>query len=106
VLITEKTLKDTVNKYIAFRNESDAHGRIDNAVSGSRCVVSLAIHIIFSRVLVTKTGFGLVIGFINNPQVVTTTNSYTVTNLHTLKSLHTNLFSLSAIVFTHSKYCT
>jgi hypothetical protein len=56
---------------------------------------------IMSRVLVTKTGFGLVIGFINNPQVVTTINSYTVTDLQTLKSLHTNLLSLSAIVFTY-----
>jgi hypothetical protein len=54
-----------------------------------------------SRVLVTKTGFGLVIGFINNPQVLTTINSYMVTDLHTLKSLHTNLLSLSAIIFTY-----
>jgi hypothetical protein len=54
-----------------------------------------------SRVLVTKTGFGLVIGFINNPQVVTTINSYTVTDLHNLKSLRSNLLSLSAIVFTY-----
>jgi hypothetical protein len=44
---------------------------------------------ILSRVLVTKMGFGLVIGFVNNPQVVTTINSYMVTDLHTLKSLHT-----------------
>jgi hypothetical protein len=78
---------------------------------------------ILSRVLVTKTGFGLVIEFINNPQVVksyvacspqanytdplynpqvvTAINYNTVTDLHTLKSLHANLFSLSAIVFTY-----
>jgi hypothetical protein len=55
---------------------------------------------ILSRVLVTMTGFGLVIGFINNPQAVTTINSYTVTDLHTLKSLHTNFFSVAARVFT------
>jgi hypothetical protein len=57
------------------------------------------VQYILSRVLVTKTGFGLIIGFIKNPQVVTTFNCHTVTDLHILKSLHTNLFSLSAIVF-------
>jgi hypothetical protein len=63
------------------------------------------IFIIMSRVLVTETGFGLVIGFINNPQVLATINSYTVTDLHTLKSLHTNLLNLSAIVSKHSCCC-
>jgi hypothetical protein len=38
--------------------------------------------IILSRVLVTETGFGLVIGFINRSQVVTTINYNTVTNCH------------------------
>jgi hypothetical protein len=37
---------------------------------------------IFPRVLVTETGFGLVIGFINHSQVVTTINYNTVTNFH------------------------
>jgi hypothetical protein len=46
------------------------------------------------------TEFGLVIGFINNLQVVTTYNSYTVADLHYLQSLHTNLLSLPALVFT------
>jgi hypothetical protein len=32
---------------------------------------------------VTETRFGLVIGFINNPQVVTTITYNTVTDLHT-----------------------
>jgi hypothetical protein len=45
-------------------------------------------------------GFGLVIGFIDNLQVVTTINSYTITALHNLQSLHTNLFTLSTLVFT------
>jgi hypothetical protein len=45
-------------------------------------------------------GFGLVIGFINNLQVVTTDNYYSIADLHNLESLHTNLFSLSALVFT------
>jgi hypothetical protein len=44
-------------------------------------------------------GFGLVIGFINNLQVVATINFYAVATLHDLQSLHTNLFSLSALVF-------
>jgi hypothetical protein len=78
----------------------------DNLYSKPRCHVVSEAFSILSHVLVTKTGFGLVIGFINNPQVVTTIESYTVTNLQTLKSLHTILFSLSAIVFTHSKYYT
>jgi hypothetical protein len=47
-----------------------------------------------------KTVFGLVIGIINNLQVVTTNNEYTVADLHNVQSLHTNLFSLSALVFT------
>jgi hypothetical protein len=55
---------------------------------------------ILSRVLVTKMGVGLVIGFINHLQVVTTYNYYSVAALHNLKSLHTNPFSLSALVFT------
>jgi hypothetical protein len=49
----------------------------------------------------------LVIGFINNPQVVTTINYYTIAALHNLQSLHTNLFSLSALVFmdlSHENY--
>jgi hypothetical protein len=49
---------------------------------------------------VTKDGFGLVIGFINNLQIVTTINYYTNAFFHNLQSLHANLFSLSALVFT------
>jgi hypothetical protein len=41
-----------------------------------------------------QTRFGLVIDFINNPQVVTSINSYTVTYLHSLRSLNTNLLSV------------
>jgi hypothetical protein len=37
---------------------------------------------ILSSVLVTEKGFGLVIGFINHSQVVTTINYNTVTNFH------------------------
>jgi hypothetical protein len=47
-----------------------------------------------------KPGFGLVIGFINKFQVVTTIYYYTIVALHNLQSLHTNLFSLSVLVFT------
>jgi hypothetical protein len=36
-------------------------------------------------------GFGLVIGFINNLQVINTINYYTVAALHNVHSLHTNL---------------
>jgi hypothetical protein len=39
-------------------------------------------------------------GFINNLQVVTTNNSYTITDLHNLQSLHTNPVSLLPLVFT------
>jgi hypothetical protein len=39
----------------------------------------------------TGTPFGLVIGFIDNPQVVTAITYYTVTHLHNLQSLHTSL---------------
>jgi hypothetical protein len=46
-----------------------------------------------------ETGFELVIGFINNPQVVTTINYYTIVALHNVQSLHTNLLTLSALVF-------
>jgi hypothetical protein len=55
---------------------------------------------VLSRVLVTETGFGLVIGFINRLQLVTTNNYSTAPGLHNLKSLHYNLLSLFPIVFT------
>jgi hypothetical protein len=41
-----------------------------------------------SRVLVTETGFGLVIGFINHSEVVTTINYNTVTNFHSTSTPH------------------
>jgi hypothetical protein len=41
---------------------------------------------ILSCVLVTKTGFGLVIGFIDYLQLVTTNSYYTVPDLHNLQS--------------------
>jgi hypothetical protein len=63
-----------------------------------------------------ETGFRLVIGFINNLQVVTTSSYNTLADLHNLQLLHTELFSLSPLVFmdvshrkeiTHSQYhCT
>jgi hypothetical protein len=53
--------------------------------------------IILSRVLVTKTGFGLVIGFINRLQVVTTINYDTVPDFYTTK--HSTLISS---VYIHS----
>jgi hypothetical protein len=42
----------------------------------------------------------MVIGVVNNLQVVTTNNLYTIADLHSLQSLHTNLLSLFKIVFT------
>jgi hypothetical protein len=50
--------------------------------------------------LVTETGFGLVIGFINHSQVVTTINYNIVPDLHNLQSLHYNLLGLFPLVFT------
>jgi hypothetical protein len=47
-----------------------------------------------------KTGFGLVIGFTNHLQVVTTINYYTIADLHILQSLHTNLLGIFPLVFT------
>jgi hypothetical protein len=56
--------------------------------------------IILSRVLVTETGFGLVFGFINRLQLVTTNNSNTVPDIHNLQTLHYNHLSLVPLVFT------
>jgi hypothetical protein len=58
--------------------------------------------IILSRVLGTAAGFGLVIGFINRLQLVTTsTITYnTVPDLHNLQLLHYNLLRLFPLVFT------
>jgi hypothetical protein len=50
----------------------------------------------------TGTPFGLVIGFINNLQVLTTITYYTIARLHTLQPLCTNLLTFSAVVFTYS----
>jgi hypothetical protein len=47
-----------------------------------------------------RSEFGLLIGFVNNLQVVTTNNYNTIADLQNLQSLHTNLFSLSALVLT------
>jgi hypothetical protein len=46
---------------------------------------------------VTKEGVGLVIGFINNLQIVTTNNYYTITDFHTFQSnvAHVLGFSVS-----------
>jgi hypothetical protein len=46
-----------------------------------------------------ETEFGLLIGFINHLQVVTTINYYTIAGLHNLQSPHANLLSLAAVVF-------
>jgi hypothetical protein len=50
---------------------------------------------------VTGTLFGLVVGFINNSQVVTTINYDTVAGLHNLQSLHANILSLPLVIFTY-----
>jgi hypothetical protein len=52
-----------------------------------------------SRVLVTETVFGLVIGFINRLQAVSTITYNTVPDLHNLQSLHYNLLGLFPLVF-------
>jgi hypothetical protein len=52
-----------------------------------------------SRVFVTETGFGLVIGFINRSQVVTTINYNTITKFYFYKSLHASLLILFPFVF-------
>jgi hypothetical protein len=44
-----------------------------------------------SSVLVTKTGFGLVIGFINHLQFVTTIDYHTVFDMHTPNHLTLSL---------------
>jgi hypothetical protein len=46
-----------------------------------------------------NTGFGLLIGFINYLQVVTTINYYSTADLHNLQSLHNNILSLFPLVF-------
>jgi hypothetical protein len=53
--------------------------------------------LILYRVRATETRFKLIIGFINNLQVITTINYSIVAGLHNLQSLHTNLLSLSAV---------
>jgi hypothetical protein len=57
----------------------------------------LLIHKYFHVSQWLKKGFGLLIGFINTLQVITTINYYTIAALHNLQSLHTNLFSLQGL---------
>jgi hypothetical protein len=47
-----------------------------------------------------RRGFRFVIGFIGYLQVITTINYYIIAALHNVQSLHTNIFRLSALVFT------
>jgi hypothetical protein len=47
-----------------------------------------------------RSGFGLLLEFINNIQAVTAIDYYTIAASHNVQTLHTNLFSLSALVFT------
>jgi hypothetical protein len=64
---------------------------------------ALKVHsqlILLSRITVIKTGFALVIGFINHLHVVTTINYYTITDVHTTNHSTINLLSLSAPVVT------
>jgi hypothetical protein len=62
-------------------------------------IINLQHIYILLHVLVTKMGFGLVIGFINRSQVVTTINYNTVTNSHFYKLLHASLLRLFPLVF-------
>jgi hypothetical protein len=47
-----------------------------------------------------NTGFGLVIGFINQLQVAPTINYYNILDLHNLQSLHANLLGMFPLFFT------
>jgi hypothetical protein len=93
---------------LGFKRNNAGLNKLSSFVRTDRCLICLPKCYVSFKVLscglVTKTGFGLVIGFINSPQVVTTINSYTLTDLHTLKSFHTTLLSLSAIVFTYLQH--
>jgi hypothetical protein len=68
----------------------------------TRTLVMYGCVSIVTRLGRLETPFGLVIGFINNPQVVTTITYNTVTHLRSLQSLHANLLSLPSVVFTYS----
>jgi hypothetical protein len=59
---------------------------------------SESIQIMLSRVLVTETGFGLVIGFINHSHVVTTINCNTVPEFYTTKH--------STLIFSFYLHCS
>jgi hypothetical protein len=61
------------------------HKRIISAVKRVEFVSDRMSYIILSRVLVTATGFGFVIVFINHSQVVTIINYNTVPDFHTTK---------------------
>jgi hypothetical protein len=70
----------------------------ENIPAGSLCAGSFTLQ---SLVLVTRMGFGLVIGFINHSQVVTTINYNTIPDYYTIyKALHTTSFSISPLLFT------
>jgi hypothetical protein len=56
---------------------------------------------ILSHVTVTKTRFWIGNWIINNLPVVPAINYCTIATLHNVQSLHTNIFSLSALVFTN-----
>jgi hypothetical protein len=58
------------------------------------------LNIILSRVLVIIERFGLVIGFIDHLQVVTTNNYYTIADFRTKNHTTLSLLSIFPLVFT------
>jgi hypothetical protein len=82
---------DVLKVGVGIAHFSSTHGNIIHVIGGIYCRVSQWL----------ETGLGLVTGFINNLQVVTIINYYTIAASHNLQLRHTNLFSLSALVFTN-----
>jgi hypothetical protein len=95
----------TCNKYglqckVCFNENFIVHSQCNHVKQGS--ILQLVYCNVFGRLETRSLKFGLLIGFINHLQVVTTINYNTVPDSHNLQSQHAHLFTLSAVVFMYS----
>jgi hypothetical protein len=95
-LETTVTNQNLIHEEIKRRSNSGSscYNSVQNLSSSRLLYKNVKIRIQCQVYQWRKTGFGLVVGFINHLQVVTTNNYYAVTDFHTLKHSTLSLQSI------------